>query len=214
MTDPLEASSRHAREANLLGALALVLSDQIYAAASAGNASARNAIADTDSAPAVGADSAAVSTDELPVSDATALSALLHFLDRPTVDRLRRVLGLTHSGAVRLVDRLARSGLVTREPGADARSRAVALTPRGEAAAANVSAARADVLDGALNDLTEDERATLHALLGKVMGTIVRGREGDNAWICRLCDTRACGRPQGLCPAATAAAEKYGFTLG
>ena len=36
-----------------------------------------------------------------------ALSALLHFLDQPTIDQLRRVLGLTPSGAVRLVDRLA-----------------------------------------------------------------------------------------------------------
>ena len=44
-------------------------------------------------------------------SAAAALSALLHFLDRPSVDLLRQVLGLTSSGTVRLVDRLAESGL-------------------------------------------------------------------------------------------------------
>ena len=34
----------------------------------------------------------------------SALVALHEFLDRPTVDELRRVVGLTHSGAVRLID--------------------------------------------------------------------------------------------------------------
>jgi hypothetical protein len=43
-------------------------------------------------------------------SASAALSALYHFPGRPTVDRLGQVLGLTHSGAVRLVDRLADAG--------------------------------------------------------------------------------------------------------
>ena len=47
---------------------------------------------------------------------APALSALLHFLDRRTVDLLRQVLGLTSSGTVRLVDRMAESGYVRRGP--------------------------------------------------------------------------------------------------
>ena len=50
-------------------------------------------------------------------SSAAALSALYHFPGPPTVDRLGQVLGLTHSGAVRLVDRLAGAGLVERAPG-------------------------------------------------------------------------------------------------
>jgi DNA-binding MarR family transcriptional regulator len=76
------------REANLLGALALVITDQTSAAIAAAAGQSGSATA--------------------------ALSALHHFLDRPTLDRLRQVLGPTPSGAVRLVDRLADAGLVTR----------------------------------------------------------------------------------------------------
>ena len=47
-------------------------------------------------------------------SAAAALSALLHFLDRPSVELLRQVLGLTPSGTVRLVDRLEQAGYVRR----------------------------------------------------------------------------------------------------
>ena len=74
------------------------------------------------------------------LSDAAALSAMYHFLDRPSVDQLRRVLGLTHSGAVRLVDRLAADGLVERSGGPDGRTRSVVLTRKGRAAAHRVAA--------------------------------------------------------------------------
>ncbi len=68
-------------------------------------------------------------------SAAAALSALLHFLDHPSVDLLRQVLGLTSSGTVRLLDRLEESGYVERGPGADGRSASVSLTERGRLAA-------------------------------------------------------------------------------
>ena len=54
---------------------------------------------------------------------------------RPTVNQLCNVLGLTHSGAVRLIDRLAEAGLVTRGPGDDKRSRSITLTAQGRAVA-------------------------------------------------------------------------------
>ena len=171
------------RQANLLGALALVITDQSAEAVAAAAGQS--------------------------VSAAAALSALHHFLDRPTLDRLRRVLGLTPSGAVRLVDRLADAGLVTRGAGGDGRSRSIVLTEAGQRAAERITAARAALLTGALDGLSPAERETLHALLGRVMATIVRGKEGG-AWICRLCDLDACGRATGHCPAATAAAAKHG----
>jgi len=101
------------RAANLLGALSLVIADQ--AADAVTEAAGRSE------------------------SAAAALSALLHFLDRPSVDRLCQVLGLTSSGAVRLLDRLEESGYVTRGPGADGRTASVALTEAGRLAAARVS---------------------------------------------------------------------------
>src|SRR5262249_50745048 len=93
------------RAANLLGALSLAVADRAAdaVAAAAGRAEA---------APA-------------------ALSALLHFLDRPAVDLLRQVLGLTSSGTVRLLDRLTEAGYGPRGPGADGRGPASAAPHAG-----------------------------------------------------------------------------------
>ena len=87
---------------NVLGALALAVADRT--ADAVGGAAGQSA------------------------SAATALSALHHFLDDPSVDRLRQVLGLTASGTVRLIDRLEQANLVTRGPGTDGRSVSVRLT--------------------------------------------------------------------------------------
>ena len=46
-----------------------------------------------------------------------ALNALEGYLGGEPIDTLRQVLGLTHSGAVRLVDRLVAEGLAERRPG-------------------------------------------------------------------------------------------------
>jgi DNA-binding MarR family transcriptional regulator len=167
--------------ANVVGALALVLADRQSDAI--GEASGQAA------------------------SAATALSALHHFLERPSIEQLRQVLGLTHSGAVRLVDRLAAAGYVERAAGADARGAAVVLTDAGRAAATEVAAARADLLEGALSVLTEDERDQFVTLAGKVIGGLVRG-PGATRWICRLCDTISCGNAEGRCPARQAAVRK------
>ena len=49
----------------------------------------------------------------------------------PSIDLLRQVLGITHSGAVRLVDRLERAGHVRRVPGSGRRTTAIRLTAAG-----------------------------------------------------------------------------------
>ena len=173
--------------ANLLGALATAIADRTAAATTAA---------------AGGSDSAAA-----------ALSALLHFLDRPSVDRLRQVLGLTSSGTVRLVDRLAAAGYVQRGGGTDGRSTTVALTPLGRRVARQVAARRAAVLTGALDALTPAERATFADLTGKVLIGLIR-EPGATRWTCRLCDTRACGRHRGQCPVGNAALARYGPDSG
>jgi DNA-binding MarR family transcriptional regulator len=168
--------------ANVFGALALVVADQMAdaTAAAAGRA---------DSAPA-------------------ALAALHHFLDRPSVDRLRQVLGLTSSGTVRLLDRLAEAGLIERGPGADGRTTAVTLTGTGSAVAGQVCSARADVLDRALSVLTPDERADFTRLAGKMLVGLMR-EPGAVRWMCRLCDTGVCRGAPGGCPVGNAARERY-----
>ena len=165
-----------------MGALALVIADQITAAA----------------AQAAGQS----------VSGATALSALVHFLDRPSLDRLHSVLGLTPSGAVRLVDRLEADGFVTRSAGPDGRTRSVVLTARGRRVAVRVAAARASVVRPLVADLSSAEQETLRDLLSRMMAKVVAAKDGG-AWICRLCDSAACGRAEGRCPAANAGAVKY-----
>ena len=170
------ASAAH--EANVLGALSLAVSDQIANTVAAATGLSGTAVA--------------------------ALSALHEFLDRPTVDQIRRVLGLTPSGAVRLIDRLADAGLVARGPGKDGRTRAVILTRAGRTAAAAAAEARLGYLTDSLSTLTPSERATLGSLLDRVMTTVVDRKDGG-AWICRQCDLAACQRADGRCPAMNAA---------
>lgn len=143
-------------------------------------------------------------------SDAIALSALHQFLDRPAIDQLAQVLGLTHSGAVRLVNRLAAAGLVQRTPGNDRREVAVRLTAAGRRAAAEIIRARAAVLDSATAGLAAQEREALDRLVGRLLAGMVRG-PGARRWICRFCDLVACGRERGQCPVATEAVRRYGM---
>ena len=139
---------------------------------------------------------------------APALSALLHFLDRRTVDLLRQVLGLTSSGTVRLVDRMAESGYVRRGPGPDGRSTSTSLTGAGRAAAEQVAAARTGVLLAALGGLSPAERETLRELMSKLLAGLIRG-PGAVRWMCRLCDTGVCRGTVGGCPVGNAVRERY-----
>jgi len=149
---------------------------------------------------------------------ASALVALHEFLGGRTMDDLRSAIGLTHSGAVRLVDRLADSGLVERRAGADGRSVSVVLTQKGRRAAQRTMAARAEVLDNLLGALTPDEREALTPLLERLVGAVTErrlaarrlGNEPAGGWLCRLCDFQACGRPAGECPAQQTAAMRLG----
>jgi DNA-binding MarR family transcriptional regulator len=184
------SSSPHADErlANLLGAWALAVSDRIGAAAS--EAAGRGG-----QAPA-------------------ALVALHQFAGGGTIEELRRVLGLTHSAAVRLVDALESDGHVARRAGVgDRRSVALALTPSGRAAARRVIRARAEAVESTLGGLTDAQRRSLTALAEGLTADLAalrldQRREGvtpAGGWLCRLCDFAACGRSDGRCPAANAA---------
>ncbi|MGH9279033.1 MAG: MarR family winged helix-turn-helix transcriptional regulator [Acidimicrobiales bacterium] len=144
-------------------------------------------------------------TDRMDADSAdVALSALQHILDRPSIDRLARVLGLSSSGTVRLVDRLAAAGYVERTAGVDRRTASITLTPAGRREAERVSTNRQSLLRGALSVLSPAEREQFGALAGRVLAGMVRP-PGATRWTCRLCDTGACGRPEGRCPVATAA---------
>jgi DNA-binding MarR family transcriptional regulator len=169
--------------ANLLGALALSLHDRT-------------------------SEAMAEATGQTETGAAT-LSALDQFLHQPTIGTLDQVVGLSHSGAVRLIDRLEAEGYLKRAAGSDGRSRAVSLTRSGQRAAARVAEARAQVLEGVLAELSEDDRRTLDELVSRLLVQMIRG-PGARRWMCRLCDVETCGRDAGQCPVANAARERFG----
>ena len=144
-----------------------------------------------------------------------ALLALEEFLGGAHVGRLADVLGLTHSGAVRLVTQLERDGLAKRHEGADRRRVEVRLTTKGQRRAREARSARGALIADATSGLTIDERRTLEALLQKLVSARVasrleRRRAGESgAWWCRTCDFAACGRPTGTCPAQVTAAQMF-----
>ena len=176
--------STGARQANLLATLAVGLNDRIRDAeeTAAGHGSA---------APA-------------------ALVALHEFLGGASIDQIRQVVGLTPSGAVRLIDKLSESGLVRRGPGPDGRSRAVTLTRRGGDVARRVLAARRAATETLLAGLSTSERERLTPLLERLLHALTAARLGERAssktppggWLCRLCDFSACARDEGACPVA------------
>jgi len=174
-----------ARDGNVLGALSLVVADEM-------------------------SEAVAAAADQS-LTAAAALSALEQFADGCSIDSLRRILGLTSSGTVRLVDRLVAAGQVGRGEGPDGRTASIALTAAGRRVARRVSAARGDVLEEALGGLSPAERADLERLAARVLEGMVRHKLARDAggestrWICRLCDLGACGRDEGRCPAATTA---------
>lgn len=177
------SNSNDARLVNLLGAISLAVGDAMDASVAA----------------ATGLDVAA----------STALVAMLDFTPAGSVRLLSQVVGLTHSGAVRLVDRLVEAGHVERRPGADARSRAISLTPSGRRVARRARRARERALGDITGQLTDAERASLSALAERLvevvtMARLERRRRDEpmsSGALCRLCDFAACGRPVGHCPA-------------
>ena len=155
--------------ANLLGAFGLLLSDAVG-----------SALADSGQEPA-------------------SMTALVHLSKYPgeNIDRLRGPLGLSHSGCVRLVDRIAAAGYVVRDKAPDGRSVAVRLTRKGRDAAAGSLRRRGDWLSRSLRSLSAEEQDTLGRLLAKVLSFEV-SNASQALRVCRACDYRACTQ----CPVA------------
>jgi len=139
-----------------------------------------------------------------PAGSSSAAAALVLLTERrpgATIDAVARVARLSHSGAVRLVDRLAAAGLVERRRGADHRSAALYLTPEGRRAARRILVAREANLRSALAFLTDDQQAQLGELAEVILCGMAAEPEAERR-LCRLCDLEACGRSRGRCPVA------------
>ena len=109
----------------------------------------------------------------------------------PSNDRLRRILGLSHSGTVRLVDRLVADGLVVRREGRDKREIALYVSKRGKALRAEILKARLAAIRPLVTPLTSVEQETLARLLHKLLASM-EPTDMERRTLCRLCDDRVC----------------------
>jgi DNA-binding MarR family transcriptional regulator len=164
MTEPTRTAMTETKVANVVGALSLALADNLLGAAQ----------------------------NHGPRSAPAAAIALVRHVPGMTIEQLRHALGLSHPGAVRLVDRLVEESLVYRDR-SDHDGRAVALrvTPRGETMVQHLLEARQNALTRALAGLSVADRQ----VLGHLAETMLRGMlQGvDHAFaVCRLCDPAIC----------------------
>lgn len=108
-----------------------------------------------------------------------------------SIQQLRAPLQLSHSGCVRLVDRLVERGLVERETSDDGRVVSLRLTRQGRTAAAGGRDRRGASLTRMISVLDADERNTLFTLVNKLLcaGAPTEAVIGRT---CRACDYEAC----------------------
>jgi DNA-binding MarR family transcriptional regulator len=131
-----------------------------------------------------------------------ALVTLVHYPGQ-SVGRLALTLGLTHSGAVRLADRMEAAGLVCRTPSGQGRTLALRLTEAGQRAARRVLDRRQAAVEGMVGALGARDIAALEHLTGGLLSAITTARA--SAWrLCRLCDEPLCLTGTG-CPVDQAA---------
>src|SRR5581483_6547495 len=149
------------KAANLLGAFALAVADEIREATQ--------------------------QADGLATSEPAALVTLAHYPGQ-SVGARARTLSLTHSGAVRLADRLVAAGLVRRANPGPGRTLALLLTESGQLAAARVLARR---------------RVAVERLVSRLLTGLTTDRASAQR-LCRLCDEPLCDRWRG-CPVDRAA---------
>lgn len=160
-----------ATRANVLGALGLALADRLAEASElAGGPTA-----------------------------AAALLALHGPGSGSSIDAIAKVVGLSHSGTVRLADRLEREGLLERRRAADQRSTALVLTPSGRRLARRVRTRRDAEMRSLMALLTADQQDGLELIARQAL----RALDDPEPRLCRLCDQEACGRPRGHCPVIT-----------
>ncbi len=166
---------------NLLGALALALSDA--------------------------QDAAARSASGLGSSACSALVVLSFYPGTP-IRTLADILGLTHSVVVRLTEDLGARGLLERATGAqDKRQVHLRLTPAGQEAAAAILEARGATLRAALLAVPVPIRPALADAVSQMLVALTQSRAAADH-ICRLCDEAVC--PPGQCPVECEAERREG----
>lgn len=170
--------------ANRLGAIALTLSDRIRDATETATGMAGGVPA--------------------------ALVSLREWADGTSVEVLAEAMRVSHSRAVRIVDRLEESGLAHRESDpSDGRRALVRLRPEGAKLADRALAARSRVLLGVVAELDGEMVLQLDRLLAALL-VATTDSERTARQTCRLCDAHACGHYEGACPVTKGADRARG----
>ncbi|MGA3156659.1 MAG: MarR family transcriptional regulator [Steroidobacteraceae bacterium] len=120
-----------------------------------------------------------------------------------SVEFLSGILQLSHSGCVRLVDKLAQEGLIERRAGKDRRSVALYLTETGQQRKSDVLRARRDALNWVFEALDRRQQEHLTQLI-EVMLKAITTSKAEADIICRLCEERVCAQER--CPVTLGAA--------
>jgi DNA-binding MarR family transcriptional regulator len=162
------------RLSNLLGALGVALTDDLV--------------------------TAVAGETGLGLNEAACLNVVGHN-DGCSVRYVSNTLGITHPGAVRVVDRLALDGLVERTTGPDRRTVALRLTPAGRLRWEQQRAARGRRLDAVVDQLTRAQRAAALSAIETLLATLTTSALQAER-VCRFCDESAC--PQHQCPVTCA----------
>ncbi|MCC5637015.1 MarR family transcriptional regulator [Nostoc sp. CHAB 5844] len=147
-------------------------------------------------------DSVAHSTEEMIDDAGPAAEALCLVRHAPgiPIELLRRALGMSHSGAVRLVERLEKQGLIFRERcSVDRRSVELKLTPEGEAMVCKIHQARLKAIEEAIASLSSKDRIHLCRISNQILFSLTKTKD-TAITICRLCDETNClNCPVGKC---------------
>jgi MarR family transcriptional regulator, negative regulator of the multidrug operon emrRAB len=123
-----------------------------------------------------------------------------------SIERLRTMIGLSHSATVRVVEQLESEKLVNKKrdvPG-DSRVSSLTLTERGLFEMRRVLAARRSVIAGILDQLSVSDMADLDEILKKAVPQVVEFGD-DQHVVCRYCDLQAC--PDEFCTVNTCVHE-------
>jgi MarR family transcriptional regulator, negative regulator of the multidrug operon emrRAB len=118
-----------------------------------------------------------------------------------SVDFLSGALQLSHSGCVRLVDKLVDADLLERRRGKDRRVAELHLTDAGERRMQMVLGTRRKYFGRVLQSLNINKQRQFTAMIETMLHDLTTCDEHAEA-ICRLCDEKVC--PQGRCPVTLA----------
>jgi len=131
----------------------------------------------------------------------SAVAAIIQIGTEPglTIETLRKLIALSHSATVRLVDQLVAENLVLRAGGVegDKRAKSLQLTDAGRALFDKSLTARRAVIHRAFTTLDAEETQQLGRLAEKLLPTLV-DLGADQDVVCRVCDQEVCDQER--CP--------------